>query len=246
MPQCISVVGFESLQHYRDRSPPWIKLYNSLLDEHRFLQLSDTARCQLMLLWLVASRHHNRIPYDKKYIAEAIHCSNRLQLQALLDGGFLQVVDAAEHVASATVPMAARKRDASRTLSARSKSAHPEEELETEVEITTSYNCARDELLGELPSDYRTDATAFLDSLGKRDRRLAWIRDLRRVLARQYSPAIVGAAIRQLVANGETPNWNRFEGYLRAIANPPASPLRNGARPGASATDAKGAAMLIL
>ena len=89
----LSIKNFERFQHYHDRIPPWIKLYNALLDDYAFLQLGDAARAHLILLWLVASRHKNRIPFDAKYIASAIHATSRVDIQALIDGGFVTVTD---------------------------------------------------------------------------------------------------------------------------------------------------------
>src|SRR5690606_19747530 len=32
----LTVKNFERFQHYKDRNPPWIKLYNDLLDDYEF------------------------------------------------------------------------------------------------------------------------------------------------------------------------------------------------------------------
>lgn len=88
----LAVKNFEAYQHYKDRPPLWIKLYNTLLDDPAFIALGDAARSHLMLIWLIASRHNNRIPYDSKYIARATHARSRIDLQALIDAGWLIVV----------------------------------------------------------------------------------------------------------------------------------------------------------
>lgn len=123
----IAVKDFERFQHYKGRTPPWIKLYNALLDDYRFLQLSDAARGQLVLMWLVASRHANRIPNDATYIAEAIHCKSKLQLDVLIAAGWLSVVT--------DVALAECKQDASKPLASCPTSAIPEVEGEKEREI---------------------------------------------------------------------------------------------------------------
>lgn len=128
-PQFIAVKDFEHFQHYTKRTPPWIKFYNALLDDYRFLQLSDAARSQLMLIWLVASRHQNRIPNDVKYIAQAIHCTTKLQLSALIESGWLYHAN--------DVPLAQSKQGASVVLAKRTQSAIPEEEEEEEGEEET-------------------------------------------------------------------------------------------------------------
>ena len=94
--QFLAVKNFERFQHYKDRSPPWIKLYNSLLDDWDFVQLSDAARCHIMLLWLVASRHGNRLPYDQRYLQQATKAKGRIDVEALLAAGFLEVAQGAD------------------------------------------------------------------------------------------------------------------------------------------------------
>ena len=56
------VKNFERFQHYKDRSPPWIKLYNDLLDDYAFTCLQDASKLHQILIWLVASRTGNKLP----------------------------------------------------------------------------------------------------------------------------------------------------------------------------------------
>ena len=44
-----------SFQHYKDRSPPWIKLHKELLDDSRFQRLPVASRALAPMLWLLAS-----------------------------------------------------------------------------------------------------------------------------------------------------------------------------------------------
>lgn len=109
----------------------------------------------------------------------------------------------------------------------------------------------REALLEKLPEEYRDDLTGFLKSLGSLERQSSWIRNLDAVMVGMneppVKPEVVGAAIRQLVGNGERPNWNLFRGYLRTEARPPHQHT-NGNRPGSGrpTDDVKGVAMLIL
>lgn len=225
MSEFIAVKDFERFQHYKGRTPPWIKFYNALLDDYRFLQLSDAARSQLMLIWLVASRHSNRIPNDEKYIAQAIHCTSRLQLKALVASGWLYLAAAA--------PVAERKQDASNALAERPQSATLEKEREVEGEIeketATSISPAREALLGRLPEEYRHDFEAFLRGVGSFERQLSWIRSIEAHLTGMHSPHVsgelVGRCIRQFVGNGERINWRLFKRYLE-VEGAPAEPHR--------------------
>ena len=47
--------NWESFQHYKDRSPPWIKLHKALLDDRSFQRLPDASRALAPCLWLLAS-----------------------------------------------------------------------------------------------------------------------------------------------------------------------------------------------
>lgn len=49
--------NWEELQHYKDRSPPWIKLHKKLLDNFDFQRLPVASRALAPMLWLLASEH---------------------------------------------------------------------------------------------------------------------------------------------------------------------------------------------
>jgi hypothetical protein len=84
-----SVKNFEKFQHYKDRSPPWIKLYNEVLEDYAFASLPDTQKGQLMLIWLLASRMDNKIPWDAKWVASKINAKQPVDLEALARAGFI-------------------------------------------------------------------------------------------------------------------------------------------------------------
>ncbi len=86
-----SVKNFEKFQHYKDRSPPWIKLYNELLDDYEFGLLQDASKFHLVAIWLLASRSENKIPYDPAWVARRINASGTVNLDALAAGGFIVV-----------------------------------------------------------------------------------------------------------------------------------------------------------
>ena len=47
--------NWSSFQHYKDRSPAWIKLHRGLLDDFEFSRLPVASRALAPLLWLLAS-----------------------------------------------------------------------------------------------------------------------------------------------------------------------------------------------
>lgn len=49
------VKNWEKFQHYKNRKPPWIRLYRDLLDDPEFFELSGDAVKHLLMFWLIAS-----------------------------------------------------------------------------------------------------------------------------------------------------------------------------------------------
>ena len=49
------VKNWETFQHFKDRRPPWIKLYREILDQRDIMMISDRYFRVLILLWLIAS-----------------------------------------------------------------------------------------------------------------------------------------------------------------------------------------------
>lgn len=88
-PGYFSVKGFDTFQHYKDRTPPWIKLYNDLLDDYEFSLLPDASKMHLVAIWLLASRYKNRIRADAGWIAKRISATEAVDLAALEQAGFI-------------------------------------------------------------------------------------------------------------------------------------------------------------
>lgn len=84
-----AVKNLERFQHYKDRRPPWIKLYQDVLEDYEFTRLPDASKMHLLAIWLLASRTENKVPYDPQWIATAIHATERVNLDALLSAGFI-------------------------------------------------------------------------------------------------------------------------------------------------------------
>lgn len=90
MKATLRVVGFDRFQHYGDRKPIWIKLYNSLLDDYDFAQLEDAARFHLVAIWLLASRTNNEMPDDARWISRMIGATSPVNIDALVSAGFIE------------------------------------------------------------------------------------------------------------------------------------------------------------
>lgn len=87
-----SVTNYDQQQHYKDRGPTWIKLYNRLLDDYGFAQLPDAAKWHLIGIQLLASRHANRIPADPAWLARQLGACDAIDLAVLERSGFIAPV----------------------------------------------------------------------------------------------------------------------------------------------------------
>lgn len=83
------VRNFEQFQHYKDRNPIWIKLYNSLLDDYDFGHLPDASKAHLLAIWLLASRYDNLLPLDAQWIGSRIQARSPVDLNGLLAANFI-------------------------------------------------------------------------------------------------------------------------------------------------------------
>lgn len=62
----IRIKGWEKFQHFKDRKPPWVKLYRDLLDDLEWHELDPKAAKVLVSLWLIASESDGYLPDPKK------------------------------------------------------------------------------------------------------------------------------------------------------------------------------------
>lgn len=60
------VKNWKKFQHFKDRRPPWIKLYRDLLDDPDWHELSGDEAKALVMIWLVASENDGILPDNRK------------------------------------------------------------------------------------------------------------------------------------------------------------------------------------
>src|ERR1017187_7907027 len=58
----LRVKNWAHFQHYKGRTPPWIKLYRTLLDDPEWFALSGDASKMLANCWLLASERRGELP----------------------------------------------------------------------------------------------------------------------------------------------------------------------------------------
>jgi hypothetical protein len=56
------IKNWEKFQHYKNRKPPWIKLYRDLIDDREWFCLQDASKVLLILLWIIASENDGNLP----------------------------------------------------------------------------------------------------------------------------------------------------------------------------------------
>lgn len=83
------VKNLEKWQHYKDRTPPWIKLHRDILNDYEFTTLEDHQKAHLMLIWVVASQMDNKIPNDPAWLARKIGATTDIDTSILIKKDFL-------------------------------------------------------------------------------------------------------------------------------------------------------------
>lgn len=94
MTKYLQVKDWGNFQHYKDRSPAWIKLHKNLLDDFEFQCLPLASRALAPMLWLIASESQEGIiEYNIKKLSFRLRVSEQEMesaLEPLLSGGFLE------------------------------------------------------------------------------------------------------------------------------------------------------------
>ena len=107
----IEICNWARFQHYKDRDPPWIKLYRDMLSAESWVLGTDTSRLVQVAIILLAARYSNEIPYRWALIRKvaSLDCSEQQfdeALRHLEDTEFLiihGVVESRKHDASAVL-----------------------------------------------------------------------------------------------------------------------------------------------
>ena len=127
----IAVKNYAKFQNHRNKRPPWIKLYNDILDGdfEEYLELSDAHKCHLIHLWMLASRYENKIPYRPAWLQRRLNVNEPLDLAALVSAGVIVI-----HGDTST----SRQRLVNDTSTARLQLVAPEGEGEGEDKLLSS------------------------------------------------------------------------------------------------------------
>ena len=61
----MQIKNWKKFQHFKDRKPPWVKLYRDVLDDLEWFELDPLASKVLVMCWLIASEDDGRLPPAK-------------------------------------------------------------------------------------------------------------------------------------------------------------------------------------
>ncbi len=80
----LSIKNWENFQHYKDRNPPWIKLYIEILGDYEIGCLPDASKWHLIGIMLLASCYDNQIPADVDWLKARLQATEDIDLELLL------------------------------------------------------------------------------------------------------------------------------------------------------------------
>jgi hypothetical protein len=130
MPAVIVIAAWDKFQHYKDRDPPWVKLYRDLLTAESWVLGTDDSRLVQVASMLLAARYRNATPlnyplFRKVASIDLSEAKFRAAIDHLAATGFLEIQ-------GDTQP---RKQSASKPLA--SCTSETETEAETEQKVPT-------------------------------------------------------------------------------------------------------------
>jgi uncharacterized phage protein (TIGR02220 family) len=99
---------FERVHHYKQRCPPWLKLYGDYLSDYHFCLLTDQEKYHFWALLLLASRNENKLPYDATWIQSQISGSELVNLEKLEALGFIEKIKDASNMLATCYQLASK------------------------------------------------------------------------------------------------------------------------------------------
>lgn len=170
--------NWSKYQHYKDRNPPWVKLYTAWPDDYEWSCWSDASKLLAVCIVMLAGRVQNRIPLDPTWIQQRCGLKKTPDLAELFSVGFIQEIQSlpsAEQDASKL--LAECEQDASNPLPlARSREAEQSREETDKTPLPPKGAAAAPNLHEQIIATYHevlTDLPAVRDWPERRRRKLA-------------------------------------------------------------------------
>jgi hypothetical protein len=142
----IAIVAWGKFQHYKDRDPPWIKVYRDLLSAESWVLGTDESRLVQLASMLLAARYRNATPlnyalFRKVASLDMSEARFRAAIEHLASTGFLEIQGDTEP----------RKQSASKALA----SCTSEAEAEKSREEAEKRESARKRATRRCPDDWK-------------------------------------------------------------------------------------------
>lgn len=93
MKRFFRICNLEKYQHYKNRSPEWIKLHASTLDDPDFMRLQDASKWLAVASMLLAARSDNRIDASESFLKWRLNMDAAPDLESLEAIGFIEFID---------------------------------------------------------------------------------------------------------------------------------------------------------
>lgn len=93
MAKFLRIKEWAKYQHYKDRNPPWIKLYREMLTSYTWVVLDDASRLLAVVCLLLAAETDNKIPLDRDFIQRRAQLKARPDVRKLVEVEFAEVFD---------------------------------------------------------------------------------------------------------------------------------------------------------
>ena len=78
----MKIKNWSKFQHFKDRKPPWVKLYRDVLDDLEWHELDPLASKVLVMCWLIASEDEGRLP-NTKTLAFRLRMTEKQTLESI-------------------------------------------------------------------------------------------------------------------------------------------------------------------
>jgi hypothetical protein len=95
----LRIRDWNRLQHYKHRSPPWIKLHRDFMRSPAWVSGDDASRTLAVACMMLAAETDNQIPFDPIYIQRVAYLNQEPNFDQLIASGFVEVTDASNSLA---------------------------------------------------------------------------------------------------------------------------------------------------
>jgi len=90
----LKIKNWAEFQHYKHRSPPWIKLHFDIFTSEDWITVSDKDKLLMCVCMLLASKRNGVISDDPHYIQKVAYLDKLPNLNPLVDCGFFEILQA--------------------------------------------------------------------------------------------------------------------------------------------------------